>query len=85
MEARCKSSPWSFQCPVMRQAGDPWRTAQEPVHILHDPLDRQQQPGPAGQFRIRSRACCIALSEGQRARKVTRRAPVRPHARTSRW
>jgi len=25
MEARCKSSPWSFRCPVMRQAGDPWR------------------------------------------------------------
>jgi len=24
--------------------------AQEPVQILHDPLCRQQQPGPAGEF-----------------------------------
>ena len=35
--------------------------------------------------RIRSRACCIALSAGQRARKATPLPPVRPCARTSRW
>jgi hypothetical protein len=35
--------------------------------------------------RIRSRACCMALFEGQRARKMTRLPGRRPSLRTSRW
>ncbi len=34
--------------------------------------------------RIRSRACCMALSAGQRARNVTGRFPFSPRERTSR-
>src|SRR6266498_2207218 len=34
---------------------------------------------------IRSLACCMALSAGQRARNVTGRVPARPGERTSRW
>ena len=44
--------------------------AQEPVEVLHDVFDREQQPPRAVISRMRSRACCIAWREGQRARKV---------------
>src|SRR6266542_6481818 len=57
--------------------------AQVAVEILHDLLDGSSNRSCAVSSRTRSRACCIAVREGQRARKVTCRTRG-PRARTQR-
>ena len=55
--------------------------AQEPVDLLHDLLDRQQQPGPNRQFPDPVAGMLHRLSAGQRARNATPLPPgVRPRA-----
>jgi hypothetical protein len=59
--------------------------AQEAVELRHDLFDGAARRARIVRNRMRSRACCTAFFEGQRARNAYPLAPRRGLERTSRW